>query len=689
MILLFSLSSVYAEIDDNLDDVGSVENTLTTQIEDNSSCSNLNDELSTQIDNNLSEIDERTHYIDSNNLNSYLNRGVLKKQYADSTLIFSGEFNDKGIITIASPNVQIKGNNALFNNTVFCLDSTNIVLSGLNFVLDNEFYENDYAGILVFDDNNTIINCTMTYTVPDDCYGFCVNCEGSSYYKLNGVQLVNNTFNFMANNLNDARDFCVFLDCVDNAIFTNNTINALLPLRSIDWSHQVYNGARMNYVGGFVADNCENLTLTNNHITTNVTTGVQSLPTLDTVLLYACDNALIEGNYIYSEDFDSKDGKDNYLQGIDLFSSNNVSILNNQIHIRTSGGCENHGTAYPIQVTGPASNITIAFNTLTTVSNGPNLGIYGQNFYGETKLYIISNFINVTGLAGNDSWALVAGIEVQDSEDLIWNNTIIANNIGEYSDDNNVYGISYSQNTKNNHTYNIQHNKVTTNGHHAVSLSGNNSLVVNSIVANNILNSFTYSGNDAVYIGKGSNNSVFNNNINVKESMDTTDLPDWLKKIIRIYNSQSDDSNENGYRINNNSGKSTPSYGNKNSIGLGLNNNGGSGNIFGHNNGLSNANNKTGKGLSNNTNTDSDFIKGKDDGTASKIGGSTTSAKASRSSGSAGSSLKDSKAYEITKQIKTSDTFDEYIKAILLCLVALLLLIVGYKRQDKKEEKKY
>ena len=97
----------------------------------------------------------------------------------------------------------------------------------------------------------------------------------------------------------------------------------------------------------------------------------------------------------------------------------------------------------------------IAYNNLTTANFGPNCGIYSMNYYGQTQNYMISNFINVTGYASTHYWALVAGIEVQDSDDLIWNNTIIVNNIGNYSSSNNIYGISYSQNTKGDHKYNI------------------------------------------------------------------------------------------------------------------------------------------------------------------------------------------------------------------------------------------
>lgn len=286
----------------------------------------------------------------------------------------------------------------------------------------------------------------------------------------------------------------------------------------------------MESVGVFVAQSSPNLTFSNNKVFSSVNGGGSSYPTLDTLVIYDCSNSTIEGNDIHVEDFDSKNGKDNYLQGIDLYFSNNVTIVHNKIDIKTTGGRSGMGTAYPIQVNGPSKGVMIAYNNLTTANFGPNCGIYSMNYYGQTQNYMISNFINVTGYASTHYWALVAGIEVQDSDDLIWNNTIIVNNIGNYSSSNNIYGISYSQNTKGDHKYNIQYNNVTTNGRYAVSLSGTDSMVVDSIIANNVLNSETSSGNRAVRVGSGYNNTIRNNTDGVfRNTLNPDDLPDWLK----------------------------------------------------------------------------------------------------------------------------------------------------------------
>ena len=676
MVLLLSLSSVSAEdIGDNdilsssdvngfiLSEEGAFEDNCVL-CSDSSSNDNLAAEEMESDENPLKEhevgandlkgsasLNDNVYSIDSDNFSSYFVDGVLKDDYEGSVLVFNGEFADMGIIGIKSPNVTVIGNNSLLRNTVFCLESSNVMLTGLNFVLDQEFAGNDNAGILVLGNNCTIYNCTMDYVVPQARTGFCVYAEGG---KIENFTLANSTFNFIGNNLGGGWDYGIFIDDVDNAIVYGNNINCSLPLRSVNWQAEIFGGVSMDAVGAFVAQNSNNLTLSNNRISTYVNGGGTSYPTLDTVILYGCNNATVERNRIYCEDFDSKDGKDNYLQGIDLYFANDVTILGNQIDIRTTGGRAGMGTAYPIQINGPSYNVKIAYNNLTTFNFGPNIGIYSQNYYGATKIDIISNFINVTGLASTHYWALVAGIEVQDSDDLILNNTIIVNNIGSYADNNNIYGISYSQNTQGNHTYNIQYNNVTTNGRYAVSLSGTSSLVVNSIIANNVLNTKKSSGNRAVRVGAGYNNTIRNNTDGVfRNTLNPDDLPDWLKNhkglVPRIV---------------------VPKYYREGSNGSGLTDDEGNG----------------AAPWNTGSNPKGDTVLGSNRDTAPGFGGDASPSFTAASPGESGSSAADPNAYEIDEHDNVVSKSSDYLQLCIICIVALLLLLVGYKRQKDKEE---
>ena len=681
LILLVSISSVSAvNADDNLSSIGNEEIVETGiglddcslnvpadgSVEDNEDRVLCSDSSSDGADSksslkgtgngksSLKDSLDSVYYVDSDNLDSFFADGFLKDDYADSILVFNGEFNDKGILDIKSSNVTIIGNNSLLKDTVFCLESNNIMLAGLNFVWNREFGDNDNAGILVLGDNCTIYNCTMDYSVPETTTGFCVYAEGSDGDKIENFTLANSTINFVGNNLRGGWDYCIFVDQVENAMVYGNDINSSLPLRSVDYSFDIFGGVSMEAVGVFVAQSCPNLTFSSNKVFSSVNGGGNSYPTLDTLVIYGCNNATIENNDIHVEDFNSKDGKDNYLQGIDLYFSNNVTIVHNKIDMVTTGGRAGMGTAYPIQVNGPSKGVLIAYNNLTTFNYGPNCGIYSMNYYGQTQNYMISNFINVTGLASTHYYALVAGIEVQDSDDLIWNNTIIVNNIGEYSDSNNIYGISYSQSTKGDHKYNIQYNNVTTNGRYAVSLSGSGSLVVDSIIANNVLNTNKSSGNRAVRVGAGYNNTIRNNTDGVfRNTLNPDDLPDWLKNhkglVPKIV---------------------VPRYYREGSNGSGLTDDEGNG-VAPWNTG---------------SNPNGDTVFGSNRDTAPGFGGDASPSFTAASPGESGSSAADPNAYEIDEHDNVVSKSSDYLQLCIICIVALLLLLVGYKRQKDKEE---
>ena len=675
LILLVSISSVSAvNADDNLSSIGNEEIVETGiglddcslnvpadgSVEDNGDMVLCSDSSSDGADSksslkgngksSLKDSSDSVYYVDSDNLDSFFADGFLKDDYADSVLVF----NDKGILDIKSSNVTIIGNNSLLKDTVFCLESNNIMLAGLNFVWNREFGDNDNAGILVLGDNCTIYNCTMDYSVPETTTGFCVYAEGSDGDMIENFTLANSTINFVGNNLRGGWDYCIFIDQVENAMVYGNNINSSLPLRAVNYAFDIFGGVSMEAVGVFVAQSCPNLTFSSNKVFSSVNGGGNSYPTLDTVVIYGCNNATIENNDIHVEDFNSKDDKDNYLQGIDLYFSNNVTIVHNKIDMITTGGRAGMGTAYPIQVNGPSKGVLIAYNNLTTFNFGPNCGIYSMNYYGQTQNYMISNFINVTGVASTHYWALVAGIEVQDSDDLIWNNTIIVNNIGEYSDSNNIYGISYSQSTKGDHKYNIQYNNVTTNGRYAVSLSGSESLVVDSIIANNVLNTYKSSGNRAVRVGSGYNNTIRNNTDGVfRNTLNPDDLPDWLKNhkglVPRIV---------------------VPKYYREGSNGSGLTDDEGNG----------------AAPWNTGSNPNGDTVFGSNRDTAPGFGGDASPSFTAASPGESGSSAADPNAYEIDEHDNVVSKSSDYLQLCIICIVALLLLLVGYKRQKDKEE---
>lgn len=677
MVLIFGMSLISASTNDNLTMAGA-ENDLVIEDINTESYSSLN-VLGVQSQDEI-ESSQDSYIINQRNYKMYFdNEGVLKDEYGSKILTFNGEFTDKGVLTINSDNTKITGRNTLFNNTVFNIKANGVMLTNLKFVLNESFKNNANAGIYVTGDNVTVYNIDMTYDTPGD-----VDAIGVYSYDNTGFKLINSSFNYIGHAFHEGHNYPILLQYSDDAYVSGNNINSTLPLREVDWSGGIYGGVGMDKVSSFAAGDSKNLQFAGNNVYSTVNFGEYAdnkYPTLSSVLIYACDNSTINKNDIKVEDLHTRKNTANYLYALDIYRLNDVEIVENNIDVFTYGGHGRYGTAYPIQVTGPAYNIKVAHNYLHSVSNGPNIGVYSQNYYGSTQIDVISNFINITGKAGTDSWALVAGIEVQDSDDRILNNTIIVDTVGGYKAGDRVYGISYSQNTQGNHKYDIKYNKVTVPGPIAISLNqGLGSTTSDTNVMYNILVTGVGEGGDkAVSIGGNGQNNIVRYNTNGADTirhMSERDIPSWLKN----YNSGGN-GNGNGMDLSwLNAG---------NNAGNGLGNGEGSGNSLngkGQGNGLTIKSNVNGNNINPST---SDAVRGDANSTRYTYGESGISiASASSSAGSGSSSSSspsESKAYEITKQIQELNEIN-YIQTIIGIILVLILLIIGYKEKEHTKE---
>ena len=610
-----------------------------------------------------------TYHVSSDNYTCYFDDdGILKDEFAGSVLVFEGIFEDKGVFTIDKNNTKAIGNNSSFINTVFSLTASEIVLANFNFTLNQAFPSNHYAGIYIAWDNITVFNNTIDYLVPVDTTGIAIYAEDNF-----GLNLVNNTINYFGQAFNSRRNYGVLMTYCYDAFVSGNNINVTLPLREVSWGGGIYGGVNMEMVSAFAAGDCDNLQFVNNSVYSTINGGVYAdnkYPTLSSVFIHSCDNSTIDGNRIVVEDYFTRKGQANYLYALDMYALDDVRVVNNYIDVFTYGGKNPYGTAYPIQITGPAYNIKVAYNYLHSVSNGPNIGIYSENFYGQTQIDVISNFINVTGKASNHMWGLVAGIEVQDSDDRILNNTIIVDTVGGYKEGDRIYGISYAQGTQGNHKYEIKYNNVTVPGPIAISLNQGmqDSITSDTNVMYNILVTGRGEGGDkAVSIGgQGSNNVVrYNTNgSNPVRHMSQQDLPDWLK------NYQSPKGN--GFSLSWLSEDGNAHFG-------GLGNGSGRGG-FHFDSDVNGRNSRFSKSNATHGDLNSTYYSVGDSGLSI--------AAASSSAGSASNSPSevDKNAYEIDEHDNVVSKSSDYFQLGIICIVALLLLLVGYKRQKDKEE---
>ena len=428
-----------------------------------------------------------TIYIDSTNIDEYFTDGILQQRCSNKTLVFSGSFENIGKLVIGIDNVTIRGAGSNFKNTILDVSGNNCTISDLNIDLDSEYENNEFAGIYIDGDDVKLDNININYITPKNIQAYGIYAVGSSQRQLKNLRIANSQISFEGHNDDVGTYNCAvkFVNCKD-AIFENNTIVASLPLKDVNFGP---NGATLDsdLVLAAGIESCINFTFRNNNIFCDVNKRPAALyPTLDCVLISKTDNSTLINNSIYMTDFITHPGTDNYLYGLDIYNLNNLTVTKNNINIVTTGGKLAAGTAYPIQITGPISGVNITDNDLYSFSNGPNIGVYSQNYYGKTALSITNNRINVTGLAGVHEWALVAGIESQDSDSIIRNNTIEVHSVGDVNVNDNIYGISYRQSTSGNHSFDIEDNTVFSDGYYAVFLLSS----IDSTIINNLLVSY-------------------------------------------------------------------------------------------------------------------------------------------------------------------------------------------------------
>lgn len=669
MILLLGMGIITASADDNLTQTAPADSDLV--MEDASETYSSSNVLGVQSQDTI-ESPQDNYIVNQRNYKMYFdNTGALKDEYGGKIITFDGEFADKGTFTINTDNTKITGKNTLFNNTVFNIKANNVMLTNLNFVLNESFKSNNNAGIYVTGDNVTIYNIDMTYDTPNDA-----DAIGVYSYDNTGFKLINSSFNYIGHAFHNGHDYNALLVYSDDALVSGNKFTSTLPLREVTYGDSSYGGVGMDKVSVFAAGNSKNLKFSDNDIYSTINYGQYAdnkYPTLSTVFIYGCDNSTLNRNNIQVEDLYTRKNQANYLYGIDIHRVDDISIVDNRIDVFTYGGHDYLGTAYPIQVEGPANNVKVAYNYLHSISNGPNIGVYSMNYYGGTQIDIISNFINITGKATNHQWGLVAGIEVQDSNDRILNNTIIVDTVGGYKTGDRIYGISYSQNTAGNHEYDIRYNKVKVPGPIAISLNqGLGSTTSNTNVMYNVLITGVGEGGDrAVSIGGNGKNNIIRYNTNGADTirhMSERDLPDWLKNY-----------NAGG-------------HGNGHGVDLSWMNNGqsqkGHGLIdgTGHGNGLNNDGTNNGNNIHYSM---SDARNG--DSNSTRYSWGTSGISIASASSSAGSSASESSnptephAYEVTKQIQEITDIN-HMQSIVSIILVLFLLIVGYERKKHTEE---
>ena len=448
---------------------------------------------------------ELTNIVTNNTFFDYFgDDGMLLGDITFDTLIFKGEFSNLGVNVVYVPRaIVINGDNAVLRNiAIMCEQGTtlnNLTLNATNYVADT-----DGALIYAIGSDVTVNNITIDYNATDGSNNaIAVYASGADNFKL-----VNSTITFTGNNV-DGKVFAQGIKIAksNNAVVDSNIITTSCPLVDVDYSQ--WGSIDTDLVFAIGVEKSENVKIINNIMDNSAWTkgNNANFPTFDAFIAHTANNLLIKNNTISHTDLITLKGNSSYIYALDFYESNSVIVEDNRVLLNTTGGKEGAGAAYAVQVTGPYNNFVVKGNNLTTVSNGPNLGVYSQNYYGATEITAENNWINVTGFAGPAEFALVSGMEFQDTVAKAYNNTIYVQNVNEYNDDNNIAGITYVQSTSGSHQFDIQNNTIYSEGKYAVLIKS----AKDSQIIGNTLYAHELNGDDAAIFKSGTNNVVKNN----------------------------------------------------------------------------------------------------------------------------------------------------------------------------------
>ena len=448
---------------------------------------------------------ELTNIVTNNTFFDYFgDDGMLLGDITFDTLIFKGEFSNLGVNVVYVPRaIVINGDNAVLRNiAIMCEQGTtlnNLTLNATNYVADT-----DGALIYAIGSDVTVNNITIDYNATDGSNNaIAVYASGADNFKL-----VNSTITFTGNNV-DGKVFAQGIKIAksNNAVVDSNIITTSCPLVDVEYIH--WGSIDTDLVFAIGVEKSENVKIINNIVDNSAWTkgNNANFPTFDAFIAHTANNLLIKNNTISHTDLITPKGNSSYIYALDFYESNSVIVEDNRVLLNTTGGKEGAGAAYAVQVTGPYNNFVVKGNNLTTVSNGPNLGVYSQNHYGTTEITTENNWINVTGFAGPAEFALVSGMEFQDTVAKAYNNTIYVQNVNEYNDDNNIAGITYVQSTSGSHQFDIQNNTIYSEGKYAVLIKS----AKDSQIIGNTLYAHELNGDDAAIFKSGTNNVVKNN----------------------------------------------------------------------------------------------------------------------------------------------------------------------------------
>ena len=321
--------------------------------------------------------------------------GDLKEDFILDELIFKGQFNDLGIISI-DKSIKVTGDNALFNNTALSIDADDVTVSNINFVADKQFADNDDALIYIGGDNAVLTNNNITYNAPDDVESHVITVDIADNVKITG-----NNIKYSAKSNGTVETIAVVADESNNLVFENNKLDASIP--SVD-----------NYMSeGVLIKDSDNVSFNKNTIDVKCSKVNGTWDTILAVQLKGCDDSRVTGNSIDVTG-------NSYVYGLDTNFCENVTISGNDI--KSTGNNYANG----VQVSGESTGV-VDNNNISAKAVNVTYPVYFDDWYTDSEVNLTNN--NITGESDT-----VYGVYVEENKTTIANNNINVSG-------NHVYGI--------------------------------------------------------------------------------------------------------------------------------------------------------------------------------------------------------------------------------------------------------
>ncbi len=428
--------------------------------------------------------------------------GFLNDSVKDKELTFKGEFSNISKQIILDRAIAVKGDGAVLKDIAFVIDSKDVELNGLTLVANGSLGNL----ISVLQSNVNLYNLDINYIVDDDMAN-AISVSGTNV--ITDVNIVNNTIYFESHVTTDEDlTTAINLESAEHIVIDNNDITANIPALYVETYDYSYFMMGLCYVNPIRIYESAAVNFTNNRLNVKSNSFDASYPTIQAMYIVGSEIILVKGNNVTMKDEKTPQGTSTYLYAVECGFSSEISFIENNFDIKTTGGKSAAGSAYALQIA--TSDAEIIGNTIVCDSNGPNLGVYSPYGFGPAKdLVIKDNFLNVTGYAaGTGDMALISGIEVQTGYAIIYNNTIYSMNKGDYGARYPVTAISAVQYSASTLSFDIKDNEVYTNGHYAVDIRYK---VDNANVTGNYMEAYALKGDDAAYIKSGTGNVIKNN----------------------------------------------------------------------------------------------------------------------------------------------------------------------------------